>query len=69
MSDDTVLLETFTSEMDANVAQSVLMAAGIESHIMTDDAGGALPGLQIERGVKLFVRAADEAQAREALRS
>ena len=53
--DDPVLLKTFPSVSAAEIAASRLRANGIECLIKTDDAGGMLPPLQTQEGVKLYV--------------
>jgi hypothetical protein len=65
--DDAVVLETFPSRIEAEMAQGILEAEGIETMVMADDAGGAYPMLQFVRGVKLLVAPEDEAQAKEIL--
>ncbi len=61
-----VVVRTFGNRIDAELAQSALEAAEIESLIQADDAAGETPGLWL-RGVKLLVRADDAAQAAEIL--
>jgi predicted Fe-Mo cluster-binding NifX family protein len=65
--DDAVVLETFSSRMEAEMAAGLLEAEGIDTLIMADDAGGAYPMLQFVRGVRLLVFKEDEARAREIL--
>ena len=65
--DDAVILETFSSRMEAEMAARLLEAEGIDTLIMADDAGGAYPMLQFVRGVRLLVFKEDEARAREIL--
>ena len=65
--DDAVVLETFSSRIEAEMAQGILESEGIEAIVMADDAGGAYPMLQFVRGVKLLVAAEDEARAQEIL--
>jgi hypothetical protein len=65
--DDAVVLETFSSRIEAEMAQGILEGEGIEAVIMADDAGGAYPMLQFIRGVKLMVTGEDEARAKEVL--
>jgi predicted Fe-Mo cluster-binding NifX family protein len=65
--DDAVVLETFPTRIEAEMAQGILESEGIEAVVMADDAGGAYPMLQFVRGVKLMVAAADEARAQEIL--
>ena len=49
---------TFPTRGDAELAQSALAAAGIESVIAADDAGGAYP-FDLSGGVRLLVEEAD----------
>jgi hypothetical protein len=65
--DDAVVLETFPSRIEADMAQGILEAEGIEAVVMADDAGGTYPMLQFIRGVKLMVAAEDKARAQEIL--
>ncbi len=65
--DDAVILDTFSSRMEAEMAAGLLEAEGIDTLIMADDAGGAYPMLQFVRGVQLLVFKEDEARAREIL--
>ncbi|MFH1597171.1 MAG: DUF2007 domain-containing protein [Pseudomonadota bacterium] len=65
--DDAVVLETFPSRIEAEMAAGVLESEGIEALVMADDAGGAYPMLQFIRGVRLLVAPEDEALAREIL--
>ncbi len=66
-SDDAVLVATFPNEYEADLAVSWLEAEGIASVVLTDDAGGALPSLQAERGVKVLVTPENESRARDIL--
>jgi hypothetical protein len=63
--EDLSIVATFVNELDADLAQATLSAAGIESFIRFDDIGGMLPSLQESGGVKLLVSSAqlDEARA------
>ena len=65
--DDVVAVRTYANEVEADLAASWLAAEGVESMVLMDDAGGALPSFQIMSGVKLVVRAEDEDRAREIL--
>jgi len=58
-----VTLMVFGSRNEAEVTASKLRAYGIESTISADDAGGMIPPLSSESGVRLLVR---EEQADEA---
>lgn len=61
---DVVVIETFRSVADAQVAQGVLDEIGIQSMIQSDNAGGLYPAIDAAR---LVVRAADAGKARDAL--
>jgi hypothetical protein len=65
--DDAVVLETFPSRLEAELAAGLLESEGIEALILADDAGGTYPMLQFIRGVRLLVDREDEALAREIL--
>jgi hypothetical protein len=62
--DDLVVISTFPSEADAQIAKGLLDGAGIESLIRTDDAGGMYPGIG---GADLVVRAEDVQKANDLL--
>jgi hypothetical protein len=64
---DLVVLRTFNDRIEAELAQSALEAAGIESMTRGDDAGGTQPGLWVSTGVDLLVREEDATNAREIL--
>ncbi len=51
-----VVVATFANEVEAELAQASLAAAGIESFIKTEDIGGMLPSLQETEGVKVLVQ-------------
>jgi hypothetical protein len=59
-----VVLSTFRSVTDAQIAQGVLGEMQIESSIRSDNAGGMYPALD---SADLLVRADDAERAREAL--
>ena len=65
--DDLVAVRTFMNHIEADLAQSALEAAGIESAISADDAGGTRPHLWVGAGVRLLVRQADVERAVEIL--
>jgi hypothetical protein len=68
MSDsELVIVRTFHDRIEADLAQSALEAAGIESMIRGDDAGGTQPGLWASEGVDVLVREEDATAAREIL--
>jgi hypothetical protein len=66
--DDAIVLETFASRIEAEMAAGLLESEGVEAMVLADDAGGAYPMLQFIRGVRLMVYREDEARAREILK-
>ncbi len=62
-----VVVKTFPNRILAGLAASLLEAEGIQTFILSDDAGGAYPMLQFIRGVQLLVAPEDEARARDIL--
>jgi hypothetical protein len=50
-----VVIRTYSSEMHAQVALTVLESNGIEAAIRADDCGGSRPELQISSGVSVLV--------------
>ncbi len=65
--DELVVVGTFMTRPEADVAKSALDAAQIESMVLADDAGGLQPGLWQGRGVAIVVNREDEGTAREIL--
>jgi Putative prokaryotic signal transducing protein len=65
--DDLVVVGTFNSRPEAELARSALEAAGIESSVFGDDAGGTQPGLWEGRGVAVVVNRENESEARAVL--
>ena len=63
------VIRTFTSEVQAQIAQAVLDANGIDSGLIRDDAGGMMPWLQILHPIRLVVREVDSADAVDLLDS
>jgi len=61
-----ITLSTFRSPADAQIAKGILDAAGIESVIRSDDAGGMYPAIG---GVDLLVRGEDAHKASALLKS
>lgn len=61
---DLIRVATFSNRLDAELAQAVLESNGIRASVEIDDAGTMLPTLG---GGGVYVRAEDEAAAREAL--
>jgi hypothetical protein len=62
-----VVLRTFGSRFDADLAKVVLEANGILATIASDDAGGMQPWMQGLLGVKLYVRHEDAIAAARVL--
>jgi outer membrane lipoprotein SlyB len=68
MSDETIVLTVFNTEMDAGMARDVLRDEGIEAFVSKDDGGGMEPHLQRTNGVRLVVRRDDAERARRILK-
>ena len=62
-------LETYTSEIEAEIAKGRLEALGVNVVLEKDNCGGMRPLLDLQAGVKLFVLDDDLAKAREILTS
>ena len=67
-SDDLVVVRTYLTSIDADLAASALEAAGITSIIRADDCGGVRPHLWMG-GIQLLVAAADAQDALAVLES
>ena len=63
-SSDLVVISTFRSTADAQIAKGILDEVRIEAVIRADDAGGMYPALS---GADLLVRSEDVQKAHEAL--
>jgi hypothetical protein len=63
MDEELVIAGTFPNRLDAELARGALEAAGIESFISTDDAGGLRPDLATRFGVHVVVRQSQAAEA------
>ena len=61
---DLVVVSTFRSTADAQIAKGILDEAGIESMIRADNAGGMYPAIS---GAELLVRNEDVQKANESL--
>jgi hypothetical protein len=61
-----VVVRTFPNRIEADIAQSALEGAEIESFVSADDAGGVEPGLWLS-GVRLLVRSDDAQRALDVL--
>jgi hypothetical protein len=62
-----VVVETFINEVEAELAQATLAAAGIESFLKYEDIGGMLPPLQESGGVRVLVRPSNLEEAKALL--
>jgi hypothetical protein len=63
---DLIVLSTFGSTIEAQIAKGILDETGIESMIRADNAGGMYPAIS---GAELLVRAEDIDKATEVLSS
>jgi hypothetical protein len=61
------VVRTFNDRFEAELAQSALQAADIDSMIRCDDAGGLRPHMALLTGVELLVRSEDAEAARQIL--
>lgn len=61
-----VIIATYQSVGEAEVAQAKLRAFGVESAIVDDDGGGVIP-VDLDPGIQLEVRAADAEAAAQIL--
>ena len=62
-----VVLRTFPTVIEADLAKSALDSVGIDSMVRSDNEGGQSPGLGFTQGVELLVRAGDVAAANDML--
>jgi hypothetical protein len=62
-----VVVRTFADRVEAELAQGALEAAGIESMVRNDDAGGMQPAMAFSNGAELLVRAEDAGEAQDVL--
>src|SRR6266850_2551020 len=65
--DEPILSKTFPSIDAAEVTASRLKANGIECKIRADDAGGMIPAMQTQEGVRLMVAPSQLEEARQLL--
>jgi len=65
---DLVIIHSYASQPEAELARSALSAAGIESMIQADSIGGMRPHVAwASGGFKVLVREEDEPEARDIL--
>lgn len=62
-----VLVKSFGSRAEAELAKGLLSTRGIECHIQADDVAGLRPHLALTLGVKLLVHAEDLEAAKRLL--
>ena len=67
MREGMTLLETFTSELEAQIALGRLEALGVPVVLEKDNCGGMRPHLDLQAGVKLYVPDEEVAKSREIL--
>lgn len=67
--EDYVVVATYINEIDAELAQATLAAAGIESILKYEDTGHMIPVLQQSEGVKVLVNPKDFEEAKTILSS
>lgn len=65
---DLVVVATYLTGFDADLARTALEAAGVDCMVRADDCGGLRPHLWMG-GVKLLVRREDREKAEEVLES
>jgi hypothetical protein len=65
--EDIVPVAVYPNEIEAELAQATLAAAGIESYLKFEDMGGMLPALLQTDGVALLVRRDKYAEAQTVL--
>jgi len=58
-SDSLYVIRTFARDLDARLAEAVLEAHGIESIVISDNAGGMLPYLNALHPIRLAVKQSD----------
>jgi hypothetical protein len=58
-SDGLFVIRTFANDLDAQLAEAVLEANGIEAIVVSDSAGGMMPYLNTLHPVRLMVQEAD----------
>lgn len=66
-SEDSVVVATFSSRPQVDLAVEILRSEGIECVVLLDDGGGAIPALDLTRGIRILVARENEEAARELL--
>lgn len=67
MTEEVTILKNYSSEIEAGIAQQILIENGVRSFIFKDDAGGMEPHLQRTNGVRLLIDCLDTERANEIL--
>ena len=62
-----ISVKSFTNEVEAELAQATLAAAGIESYLKYEDIGGMLPVLQESEGIEVLVEEKNLLEAKAVL--
>ena len=58
-----VVLQEFSSRVEAEIVKELLVSHGIDARVISDDCGSVDPALQFGRGVRLIVTATDAHEA------
>jgi hypothetical protein len=67
MSQQMVLLKSFSNDIDARMAQLKLLKTGVRAFVVRDDEGPSEPRPQPKNGLRLVTNIGDAVRAREAL--
>ena len=62
-----IVLQTFESRVQAELARGMLEGAGIAAVVSADDCGGMRPELRLNMGVRLLVAEGDAEDAQQVL--
>lgn len=68
MEERVALVGLFDNRLDAEIAMDILEDQNIPSYVIAGDTGGTDPALELANSVRLLVRRADLARARQALK-
>jgi hypothetical protein len=64
-----VVIRTFYSEIEADIAKQSLISHGVQAFTSKDDEGGMTPALQATQGVTLRVLEKDRSKAKAILKA
>jgi hypothetical protein len=59
VNDELYVIRSFSTDVEASLAEAVLEANGIPSTLISDAAGGAMPWLNALHPIRLMVRESD----------